>query len=158
MWSSHLATEASRIHLQMEPFSQHLLNTGRGPWTPKRPLPKRGCGDSGSQVAEGLKSPRQTPQAHLQVLLPAARPFTGDSIPALRVSTAPICPCSVHGLPPLNIGIPTCPQQVHRPHDRPPGCPLPLSLSLGCLCFPQLPRGAPGSPVQLPRAHSYTHC
>lgn len=54
------------------------------------PLPKRGCGDSGSQVAEGLKSPRQTPQAHLQFLLPAARPFkdSGTFSPAAPVTVA----------------------------------------------------------------------
>lgn len=53
-------------------------------------LPKRECGDSGSQVAEGLKSPRQTPQAHLQVLLPAARPFKDSETfsPAAPVTVA----------------------------------------------------------------------
>lgn len=54
------------------------------------PLPKRGCGDSGSQVAEGLKSPRQMPQAHLQFPLPAARPFkdSGAFSPAAPVTVA----------------------------------------------------------------------
>ena len=69
------------------------------------PLPKRGCGDSGSQVAEGLKSPRQTPQAHLQVLLPAARPFKDSETfsPAAPVTVAvsiavpSICRASVCG-------------------------------------------------------------
>ena len=41
-------------------------------------------------VAEGWKSPRQTPQAHLQVLLPAARPFKDSETfsPAAPVTVA----------------------------------------------------------------------
>ena len=54
MWSSHLATEASRIHLQMEPFSQHLLNTGRGPWTPKRTGKDEREKRKGEEAGQGL--------------------------------------------------------------------------------------------------------
>lgn len=53
-------------------------------------LARRRCGDSRSQVARGLKSPRQTPPASLQALLPPVRPFkdSGTFSPAARVTVA----------------------------------------------------------------------
>ena len=51
---------------------------------------KRRCGDSRSQVAGSLKSPRQTPPASLQAPLPPARPFkdSGTFSPAAHVTVA----------------------------------------------------------------------
>ena len=54
MWSSHLATEASRTHLQMEQFSRHLLNTGRGPWTPERTGNDEREKRKGEEAGQGL--------------------------------------------------------------------------------------------------------
>lgn len=56
---------------------------GAGGWGAQSRLPqqaaalpqKERCGDSGSWVAEGLQSPRQTPPARLQALLTPARPL-----------------------------------------------------------------------------------